>query len=85
MKRLKRILKHISDNDIIYSFLAPMIIIMVAWQVLLVVDFMGNINWLIKINSFKRLNGGRNLSQSQLKLLGLKKSISIKEMINELI
>ena len=49
MKRLKRILKHISDNDIIYSFLAPMIIIMVAWQVLLVVDFMGNINWLIKI------------------------------------
>jgi len=43
MKRLKRILKHIRDNDIIYSFLAPMIILMVAWQVLLVVDFMGNI------------------------------------------
>ena len=44
MNRLKRILNHIKNNDIIYGFLAPMIILMVAWQVLLVVDFMGNIN-----------------------------------------
>jgi len=43
MKRLKRILKHIRDNDIIYSFLAPMIILMVAWQVSLIIHFMGSI------------------------------------------
>ena len=30
-------------------------------------------NEIMSVNSFKRVNGGRNLSQSQLKLLGLKK------------
>ena len=30
-------------------------------------------NQILNVNSFKRLNGGRSLSQSQLKLLGLKK------------
>jgi len=39
-------------------------------------------NEIISVNSFKRLNGGRNLSQSQLKRLGLKK-ISIKKNSNE--
>jgi len=44
MNRLKRILNHIKNNDIIYGFLAPMIILMVAWQVLLILDFKGYIN-----------------------------------------
>jgi|TARA_S200002703_G_scaffold96547_1_gene83404 hypothetical protein len=39
-------------------------------------------NEIISVNSFKRVNGGRNLSQSQLKLLGLKK-IRIKKNSNE--
>ena len=30
-------------------------------------------NQILNVNSFKILNGGRSLSQSQLKLLGLKK------------
>ena len=30
-------------------------------------------NQILNVNSFKRLNGCRSLSQSQLKLLGLKK------------
>lgn len=30
-------------------------------------------NQILNINSFKRLNGGRALTKSQLKLLGLKK------------
>ena len=39
-------------------------------------------NQILNINSFKRLNGGRSLSQSQLKLLGLKK-IKLERTNNE--
>jgi hypothetical protein len=40
---IKRILNHIKNNDIIYGFLAPMLILMIAWQVLLILDFKGYI------------------------------------------
>lgn len=40
-------------------------------------------NQILNINSFKRLNGGRNLSQSQLKLLRLKKIKIIERTNNE--
>jgi hypothetical protein len=30
-------------------------------------------NQILNVNGFKRLNGGKSLTQSQLKLLGLKK------------
>jgi len=40
---IKRILNHIKNNDIIYGFLAPMLVLMIAWQVLLILDFKGYI------------------------------------------
>ena len=35
--------------------------------------YINNDNQILNINSFKRLNGGRALTKSQLRLLGLKK------------
>ena len=40
---------------------------------LTMIAYINKNNQILNVNSFKRLNGGRSLSQSQLKLLGLKK------------
>ena len=43
-------------------------------------------NQILNINSFKRLNGGRALKKSQLKLLGLKKiKLTSEQATNEII
>ena len=43
-------------------------------------------NQILNINSFKRLNGGRALTKSQLRLLGLKKiKLTSEQATNEII
>ena len=37
------------------------------------ITYINKDNQILNVNDFKRLNGGKSLSQSQLKLLGLKK------------
>jgi len=43
LNRLKKILKHIKNNDMFYFWFLPMIIILLIWQVSLMLHFMGYI------------------------------------------